>query len=87
MRPGSEGFHSLSSVLRLAVGVEFDFEVQLILDAADVPATRLGGDPADAGGRPAQLGRTSWLRLDEFEHDAEGAVFEPALAPEARRYA
>ncbi len=85
--PGSEGFHSLSSVLRLAVGVEFDFEVQLILDAADVPATRLGGDPADAGGRPAQLGRTSWLRLDEFEHDAEGAVFEPALAPEARRYA
>jgi len=73
--PDSGGFAALSSVVRLAAGVEFDFEIQLILAAAEVPATRLGGD---AGDPPAQLGRTSWLRTQEFTEDASAAIFEPA---------
>ena len=73
--PDTEGFAALSSVVRLASGVEFDFEVQLLLAAAEVPETRLaGGDGA------SQLGWTSWLRTQEFTEDARAAVFEPAAA-------
>jgi type VI secretion system protein ImpH len=71
--PDGERYAALSSVVRLAAGVEFDFEVQLVLDAADVPETRLAGDES-----ATQLGWTSWLRTQEFTEDARAAVFEPA---------
>lgn len=74
--PGGGSFEALSSVVRLACGVEFDFEVQLVLEAADVPETRLYADDDPS---PTQLGRTSWLRTQPFTEDARAAVFEPAL--------
>ena len=71
--PDGSEFAALSSVVRLAAGVEFDFDVQIVLAAAEVPETRLGGD---AGA--SQLGWTSWLRTGEFTDDARAAIFEPA---------
>ncbi|MGH7336166.1 MAG: type VI secretion system baseplate subunit TssG [Myxococcota bacterium] len=70
--PDGTDFAALSSVVRLAAGVEFDFDVQIVLAAAEVPETRLGG--ADA----AQLGWTTWLRTEPFTDDARAAIFEPA---------
>lgn len=74
--PGTEGFRALSSVVRFASGAERDFELQLILEAADVPETRLGGD---ASAPPSRLGLTSWLRNEDFTGDAPDAIFEPAF--------
>jgi len=70
--PDKQGFAALSSVVRLAAGPEFDFDVQIVLAADEVPETRLGGDGA------SQLGWTTWLRTDPFTEDARAAVFEPA---------
>ena len=44
--PDGDSFAALSSVVRLAAGVELDFEIQLILAAAEVPETRLGASRA-----------------------------------------
>jgi type VI secretion system protein ImpH len=73
--PDSSGFAALSSAVRLAAGVEFDFEVRLVLAAAEVPETRLTSDDS-----ASQLGWTSWLRTQDFSDDARGAVFEPVAA-------
>ena len=73
--PDGEGFAALSSVVRLAAGVEFDFDVQIVLAAAEVPETRLFG-----GLGASQLGWTSWLRTQPFTEDARAAIFEPAAA-------
>lgn len=75
--PGTQGYRMLSSVVRLAAGVEFDFQVRLVLAAEDVPQTRLGGT-----GTLSRLGRTSWLKTQEFERDADDPLFEPSLALE-----
>jgi type VI secretion system protein ImpH len=73
--PDGEGFAALSSVVRLAAGVEFDFDVQILLAASEVPETRLS-----SGAGASQLGWTTWLRTVEFTEDARAAVFEPAAA-------
>jgi type VI secretion system protein ImpH len=73
--PDGSDFAALSSVVRLAAGVELDFDVQIVLAAAEVPETRLGG-----GLGASQLGWTSWLRTQEFEEDARAAIFQPAAA-------
>jgi type VI secretion system protein ImpH len=77
--PDGEGFAALTSVVRLAAGVELDFDVQILLAAAEVPETRLS---TGLGG--AQLGWTTWLRTQEFTEDARAAVFEPAAARAGR---
>jgi len=74
--PGTQGFRALSSAVRLAAGVELDFQLQPVLMAAEVPATRLGG----GGPTPSRLGRTTWLKSQELERDADQAIFEPSLA-------
>lgn len=73
--PDGSEFAALSSVVRLAAGVEFDFDVQIVLAAAEVPKTRLFG-----GLGASQLGWTTWLRTQEFREDARAAIFEPAVA-------
>lgn len=63
--PTGSAYKPLTSLARFLVGLEFDFDVQLILKAQDVPASRLGDD-RDVG---PLLGWTSWLKTREFEHD------------------
>jgi type VI secretion system protein ImpH len=70
--PQRKTFFLLCHLVRLYVGPEFDFDVQLVLRASDVPALRLG----DAGGASPRLGWNTWVRAGECTRDAEEAAFE-----------
>jgi type VI secretion system protein ImpH len=70
--PQSKAFFLLVQLVRLYVGPEKDFDVQLVLQAPDVPGCRLA--EGDNGG--ARLGWTSWLQSQAASSDADDAVFE-----------
>lgn len=61
----------LIDMARCYVGPHFDFDVQPVLKAKEVPACRLGG-PAASG---ARLGWNTWPHSQPFAHDADDAVF------------
>ena len=61
----------LMQLVRFYVRAEFDFEVQLVLKAEEVPGCRLSRDASSA----AQLSRYSWLKQRAFHRDANQAVF------------
>jgi len=69
--PSGNAFQTLVQLSRFFAGQEHDFEVQLILKAAEVPRSRLG-----AGGVGfTRLGWSAWLKSREFVDDADDAVF------------
>jgi len=68
--PGRPAFAALVKVARLYIGPEYEFDVQLVLHALEVPRCRLGA--ARAG---AQLRRTSWLMSQGATTDVDNAVF------------
>ncbi len=68
--PSGGAFRSLVQLARFFVGLELDFDIQLILKAVEVPGCRLGRQ----GTRDPQLGWSGWLKSKEFTHDAEDAV-------------
>lgn len=67
-RPVAErkAFFLLCHLTRLYVGVEMDFDVQVVLRAAEVPECQLGS---------SQLGWNSWVRSQPMPCDADDAVF------------
>jgi type VI secretion system protein ImpH len=69
--PERKAIFLLSHLVRLYVGPELDFDIQVILRAADVPACQLQRD-----GVGPQLGRNAWLINRAMTRDAEDAVFE-----------
>jgi type VI secretion system protein ImpH len=69
--PERKAFFLLCHVARLYLGPEFDFDVQLVLRAEDVPACRLTDD--DATG--PRLGWNCWMLCETPAADAEEAVF------------
>ncbi len=69
--PSGDGLSKLSRLVRLYVGPQFDFDVQLVLRGDDVPPCRLGGD-----GKGPQLGWTTFLKSEPMRADFEDAVFE-----------
>jgi type VI secretion system protein ImpH len=69
--PSRPMLRELCELIRLYVGMEYDFDVQPILRREDVPISEVGGD-AESG---AHLGWTSWLRTDAATEDFSGAVF------------
>jgi type VI secretion system protein ImpH len=60
-------------LVRFYVRTEFDFDVQLVLKADEVPGCQLSGDVSKA----AQLSRYSGLKRRAFRHDVDQAVFRP----------
>jgi len=68
--PQGDAFQALVEFTRYCCGQEFDFDVQLVLKAPEVPWCRLG---------TAQLGFTSWLKTREFVRDADQVVFSGGL--------
>lgn len=68
--PAGSAFSPMKDLLQLLAGLEFDFDVQLVLKAEDVPACRVGGDPQ----KGPRLGWTSWLKTREFVRDDEQVV-------------
>jgi type VI secretion system protein ImpH len=73
--PAGAAFRPLVQFARYVVGQEFDFDIQLILKAEDVPGCRLG----ERGDRAPRLGWTTWLKTKEFTKDAEDAIFAGRL--------
>jgi type VI secretion system protein ImpH len=64
--PARKTFFLLSHLVRLYLGPDLDFDVQLILRAPDVPGSRLG---------ESRLGWNSWVRTGPALRDAEDPVF------------
>jgi len=70
--PEGGAFKAFVQMIRYCAGQEFDFDLQLVLVAAEVPALRLGG--ADS-----RLGFSTWLKTAEFTCDADQVVFSGGL--------
>jgi type VI secretion system protein ImpH len=68
--PLEKGFSELSELTRLFVGLEYDFDVQLVLKARQVPACQLV--TRDEGG--PRLGWSAWLKTQTFTQDVEDTV-------------
>jgi type VI secretion system protein ImpH len=68
--PCAEAFHGLRCWVMNYVGEEFFWDVQLVLQAEEVPGTCLG--------RTSRLGWTSWLKSLPMEHDADDLVLKGA---------
>ncbi|MEW5979688.1 MAG: type VI secretion system baseplate subunit TssG [Acidobacteriota bacterium] len=56
--PNGSGYHPLKHVTRLLAGMEFDFDIQLVLQAQEVPPCQLSTE----GGFQPLLGWTTWLK-------------------------
>ncbi len=70
--PDGTAHKSLKSIVRFMINLEFDFDVQLILKAKEVPSTIL---TTRAKRRP-MLGWTSWLKSESFENDDDQVVLQ-----------
>ncbi|MGI8545004.1 MAG: type VI secretion system baseplate subunit TssG [Aridibacter sp.] len=70
--PNGTAFKPSGSIIRLMVGLELDFDVQLILKAKQVPSCIL---TTRAKRRP-MLGWTSWLKTKPFKEDDQQVVLQ-----------
>jgi type VI secretion system protein ImpH len=68
--PGSKGFAALRAITRFFDNDCLDFEMQLVLDAREVPGVQLNTD----GTRPARLGWTSWAATAPMATNPEDAI-------------
>jgi type VI secretion system protein ImpH len=75
--PSGEAFIRFCQLVRLYVGVEFDFDVQLVLAASCVPRCRIGGGDS----QKRYLGWNTWLCSRPPERDADQAIFSGEGAP------
>ena len=69
--PPGPSFLPLADLTRLLVGAEYDFDVQLILHADEIPDCRL-----ESGGTPPMLGWTTWLKTKAVTEDASEVILE-----------
>ncbi len=70
--PGGATFRRLAAWVRLYVGGELNWDLQLSLQAREVPPVRLG--------QSGRLGWTSWLRSRPCERDRDDLVLQPPAA-------
>lgn len=68
--PDGPAFHSLKSIVRFMNGIEFDFDLRLLLRADEVPSCIL---TTRARRRP-MLGWSSWLKTRKFERDDDQVI-------------
>ena len=95
--PGGSDLARLQAIVRQWVGLEFAWDLRLILARRDVPRLRLGGDGGDSGvggagggGRSGLLGRSGWLGRYGKPQDAADLVIDVETTlrrPRARRAA
>jgi type VI secretion system protein ImpH len=76
--PGRKRLREISELTAAFTGTEFDFDIQPILRAADIPSASLSGS--------AQLGWSAWVLSKPRQRDGDEAVFQPegAFVPPAR---
>ncbi len=68
--PGAKGYAALRAITRFFGNDCLDFEVQLVLEAAEVPGVEL--DPEAR--QPARLGWTSWAKTAPMGTDPDDAI-------------
>lgn len=73
--PNGSAHQSLLSVLKFLVGLEFDFDMQFVLLAKQVPGTVL----TTRALRKPMLGWTTWLKTKPFESDDDQLVLQTSL--------
>ena len=71
-QPERKLFFLLSHLVRLYVGPELDFDVQLVLRAEEVPPCQLAESPSFA----PRLGWNTWVASQAPAEDADDPVFE-----------
>lgn len=69
--PDQKPFRSLCQLVRSFVGIEFDFDVLLVLKLEDVPSVRLGAGDGDE----ARLGWNTWMSSGNRQDHAHDATF------------
>jgi len=70
--PGGDGLRQLAAWVRLYVGDELGWDVQLVLDRREIPVVSLG--------RQGRLGWSCWLRPRHPQKDADNLVLrQPAI--------
>jgi len=69
--PDGQAVPKLRDLVRFYVGPVLQFDVQLVLRAAEIPRSQLG----DESGSGPRLGWCGWLKTEEFDQDAGDAVF------------
>jgi type VI secretion system protein ImpH len=67
--PGEKAFAALGQIVRLYIGADNDYQLQLVLRAAETPGFRL------SRGGPTRIGYCSWIGRQPRSHDAEEAIF------------
>ena len=67
--PTGNGYRPLNEIVRLLAGLEFEFDVQLVLKRDEVPFSVLACDQ-----NGPRLGWTSWLKTSEFRRDDDQVV-------------
>jgi len=68
--PSGAIFRPFVQLARFFVGQEFDFDVQFVVKAEEVPGCRLGDESA----RAPRLGWSTWLKTEPFSRDAEDPI-------------
>jgi type VI secretion system protein ImpH len=69
--PDGKQFEQATSLVRFLLGEGLEFEIQPRLRAEHVPSCRLGDDSVEG----ARLGWCTWIDADNFDHDADDALF------------
>src|SRR5207244_11696999 len=72
--PFGSAYQPLTEMVRLLAGLEFEYDVQLVLKRDEVPFSGLGSDP-----NGARLGWTSWLKTRDFTGDDDQVVLSDKL--------
>jgi type VI secretion system protein ImpH len=73
--PMGKQLRPLCQFVRMFVGAEYDFDVQPVLLAAEVPECRLPSAPGSDSSVPPRLGWNTWLISRRPARDARDAVF------------
>lgn len=75
--PDGSTMNQLNELVRLYVGIEFDFEVQLVLQQDEVPECCLSNTEgsADSAEPPPLLGWMTWITSGPVTADADDAIF------------
>jgi len=75
LMPGPGKLMAVAELIRFYIGVQMDFDIQLILRKEDIPPCRLVSGTADE----PRLGWNTWMISKPPEDDAKDAVFRDSL--------
>lgn len=69
--PNGSAYPALKAMIRFFAGLEFDFDIQLVLEREDAPGCCLGAEGESA----PQLGWLTWIKSVPMDRDPEDTVY------------